>query len=368
MKADQLLRYKPFSVDEVVKAKLFKEALTETLARHYEGSEVYSNYCKKNNFDPNHHFNCLEDVPYIPIQLFKANSLLTVKEDEIIDIRKSSSTSTGTPSVVYRDRITLERYRLSRNLVFDDYIDDRNTVHICVGENPASDSGSSRNLVNTLIAERSGTEKTYFVINDKSDKFKVDLYLFLDIFRQAEQNQKTIGMIYGGTAIIYLYLIMPLLEKNVKLNFTGYVAHGGGWKKLKDRQIPEEIFINKIKEVFNCPEDRIVDMYGFAESNSIFLDCQAGFKHAPLWNEVIIRDPVNMKPVKKGEVGIVQILDVLPNSYAAASLLTDDIGYISQQEKCPCGRNGTAFKIVRRATGSEAKGCGDMMVERMKIC
>lgn len=366
MKADELLKFKPFSVDEDKKQLLFKEAIAETLIKHYEGNELFRKYCIKNDFFPGNGVNLLEDIPYVPIQLFKTYGFQTVSDKEIIDIRKSSSTSTGTPSVVSRDAITLERYKISRNLIFDDFINDRNKIHICVGEDPISDLGVSRNLVNSLIAERAEQEKTYYLIKDKEDMYKVDVDMFLEIYKYAGENNKSIGLIFGGTAIIYLYLIKPLMEKNIKLEYPGYIAHGGGWKKLQDQEVSKEKFNKDLMQVLNCPEGHIVDMYGFTESNSMFIDCEAGYKHVPVWNEVIIRDPVTMKPAKKGETGIVQILDALPYSYAGASLLTDDIGYISPEEYCPCGRKGTAFKILRRALGSEAKGCGDMMVDKMR--
>lgn len=366
MKADELLKYKPFSLEEEEKQVLFKEAIAETLAHHYEGNELFRQYCVKNGFDPRNGISSLGDIPYIPIQLYKKCSFLTVKEEEIVDIRKSSSTSTGTPSVVHRDAITMERYRISRNMIFDDFIDDRNKTHICIGEDPEFNKGASRNLINSLIAERSGSAETYYLIKDKEDKFKVDLDMFLGLLEEARQKDKPVGLIFGGTAIIYLFLIKPLLERGVKLDYSGYIAHGGGWKKLQDQQVSKEIFNRDLRNVLNCPTSHIVDMYGFAEANSMFIDCEAGYKHVPVWNEVIIRDPLNMKPVGKGERGIVQILDALPHSYAGASLLTDDIGYISTEKHCPCGRKGSAFKVLRRALGSEAKGCGDMMVDKMK--
>jgi hypothetical protein len=363
MKADQLLDFQPFELDENQKRDVFLEALAETLTVHCRGNQSYREYCQRRGFNPENGVENLADVPYLPIQLFKKFPFLTVPKTEIVDTRKSSSTISGTPSVVRRDRLTLDRYFRSRNLIFDQFINDRDTIHICVGTDPATDTSLSRNLINTLIAGRSGSEKTYYLIDETVDQHKVDVDLFLDVYRNAEHDGKRIGLIFGGTAFVYLYFLKVLKERNTNLAYDGYIAHGGGWKKLENQNVSKAIFTCDVEAVFNCGADKIKDMYGFAESNSIFIDCEAGYKHMPVWNEVLVRDPVTTEPLERGIPGLLQIFDALPNSYAGASLLSDDIGFVSPEKKCPCGRNGTAFRIIRRARGSEAKGCGDMMVE-----
>ncbi|MDE7432250.1 MAG: hypothetical protein K2N34_10115 [Lachnospiraceae bacterium] len=362
MKSDDILEYSPFLDDSKKADELFVDALQEVLIFHYDNNEIYRRFCDGRNYNPHEKRGNIEEVPYIPVQLFKRRKLLSVPEKDIIDIRKSSSTSTGTPSVVYRDKVTLDRYFRSRNKIFDEFINDRGKVHFCLGEQPDRDITISRNLVNSLIGERAGKSEQYYFMNDGTFDWKV----FLDLFEENQRLGKEIGLIYGGTAILYLYLVKPMIENNIRLKYDGYIAHGGGWKKLQNMQVSKSKFLDELLAVFDMPVSNIIDMYGFSESNSMFIDCEYGNKHVPIWNKVIIRDCQTMKPVEAGKEGIIQILDVLPYSYPGNSLITDDIGYVCKDKKCKCGRAGQIFKVIKRANGSEAKGCGDMLADLME--
>lgn len=362
MKADELLSYSPFCAEQEKAEQLFREAMLESLQFHYEKNEVYRNYCDNLKFNPYQENLKLEDIPYLPIQLFKKKKMLSVPETDIVDMRKSSSTSTGIPSVVYRDQITLERYQKSRNAIFDQFIKDRGKVHICLGQQPEKDRHISRNLVNELIGDRAQDAGTFYLMQDD----KMDWEKFHGIVQQCQKEGKKIGLIYGGTAILYLFVILPLLKRHIKIQYDGYIAHGGGWKKLQNMQVSKQKFMSDLQKVFDMPASHVIDMYGFSESNSMFIDCEYGRKHIPVWNKVIIRDSHTLKPVEDGKPGIIQILDVIPHSYPGNSLLTDDIGYLFKEKQCRCGRAGTTFQMLKRANGSEAKGCGDMLADYLE--
>ncbi len=362
MKADEILDYEPFINGDNKTEGLFIDALYEEMIFHYKNSETYRKFCIGRNFNPCEKTKSYEDLPYIPIQLFKTKKLLSVPENQIVDVRKSSSTSTGSPSMVYRDKITLDRYYRSRNKIFDQFINDREKIHFCLGENPGLDKTISRNLVNSLIGDRAGTSEQHYLMNNEN----LDWKEFIDKFEHCIKTGKKIGLIYGGTAILYLHIIKPLMANNIRLKYDGYIAHGGGWKKMQNMQVSKSEFLKELLTVFDMPGTNIVDMYGFSESNSMFIDCEYGNKHVPVWNKVIIRDCNTFKPLEESKEGIIQILDVLPHSYPGNSLITDDIGYLCKKEKCRCGRAGQLFKVVKRANGSEAKGCGDMLADLME--
>ena len=66
----------------------------------------------------------------------------------------------------------------------------------------------------------------------------------------------------------------------------------------------------------------IVDFYGMVESvGIIFPDCPQGNKHAPVFGDVIVRNPLTLEPVAGGEHGIVQVCSVLPTSFPATCCL-----------------------------------------------
>ena len=64
------------------------------------------------------------------------------------------------------------------------------------------------------------------------------------------------------------------------------------------------------------------------------------------------------------EVGIIQLISVLPSSYPGHSILTEDEGYIIGEDDCKCGRKGKYFKIIGRIKNAEIRGCSDTYAEK----
>ena len=76
------------------------------------------------------------------------------------------------------------------------------------------------------------------------------------------------------------------------------------------------------------------------------MECEGGYMHAPVYSDVIIRNPFDFSLAKFGEKGIIQVLSVLPKSYPGHSLLTEDEGVIIGEDDCKCGRLGKYFKLL----------------------
>ena len=97
----------------------------------------------------------------------------------------------------------------------------------------------------------------------------------------------------------------------------------------------------------------------------IFPDCEAGYKHASDLSEVIIRDSITLEVLPHNQEGLIQFLSPVPHSYPGISVLTDDIGFIAEDQTCTCGREGTKFKIIGRAKKAEVRGCGEIMGDKL---
>ena len=99
--------------------------------------------------------------------------------------------------------------------------------------------------------------------------------------------------------------------------------------------------------------------YGMVEqTGSIFMECKEGYLHSSIYSDIIIRRP-DLSISSKGEVGIVQLLSLLPLSYPGHLILSDDIGVLLGEDDCPCGKMGKYFKIIGRINNSEVRGCSD---------
>ena len=105
-----------------------------------------------------------------------------------------------------------------------------------------------------------------------------------------------------------------LLNKNIKVRKnSGILIHGGGWKKLKDKEITRVEYNDLIKKTINI--QKIHNYYGMIEqTGSIFLECEEGFFHPSIFSEVLIRNE-NLESCKVGERGLIQVSSLLPLSY-----------------------------------------------------
>ena len=167
-------------------------------------------------------------------------------------------------------------------------------------------------------------------------------------------------MIFGFTHMVFENLVNNLSSKLVKFNFeNGILLHGGGWKKMEDQKISNELFKKKLNDKLNIKN--IFNYYGLVEqTGSIFLECPKcnSFKSS-IFSEVLIRDK-NFKICKKGKIGLVQLLSVLPTSYPGHSIITDDLGEILPDHKIKCESDATHFIIHGRSKESELRGCSDV--------
>ena len=86
---------------------------------------------------------------------------------------------------------------------------------------------------------------------------------------------------------------------------------------------------------------------------------------APVYSEVIVRDPVTLESLPDGMPGLLEFITPLPHSYPGIALLLDDMGRIVSRDRKQGGRYGTRFEVLGRAQGSEIRGCGDTLPEQI---
>ena len=95
------------------------------------------------------------------------------------------------------------------------------------------------------------------------------------------------------------------------------------------------------------------------QTGSIFFECEKGFFHPSIFNDVIIRDKISLNAKSIKTNGIIQTLSILPLSYPGHSILTEDEGIIIGLDGCKCGIKGKYFKILGRLEKAEIRGCSD---------
>ena len=296
----------------------------------------------------------LEALPFVPASLFKSVELRSVPEAEVLKVLTSSGTTGQAVSRIYLDRHTARLQSIALVKLMNHFIGGRRRPMIVV-DSPGvikdrhSYSARGAGILGML---QFGTRPVYALKDDLS----------LDVEVLQEYSASHAGepiLLFGFTFIIWEKLIGELQRRNIRLNLRGGVLfHSGGWKKLKDKFVTNMDFRNAATDWLGVAS--VVNFYGMVEQvGSVFFENPAGFLQAPLFSEIIIRDPRTLRTVPDGVPGLVQVLSCLPRSYPGHSLLTEDVGVVRGRDHVASGMGGTYFELLGRLPTAEIRGCSD---------
>lgn len=139
---------------------------------------------------------------------------------------------------------------------------------------------------------------------------------------------------------------------------TIHFVHSGGWKKLESLRVDRSTFDAALLSGLSH-DSRVIDYYGLVEQvGVIFPLCSEGFRHAPRWSAVLVRDPYSLE-TQPEEPGMLQLMNVLAWGAPYHNVLTEDMGRLIPGE-CTCGWRGTRFELLGRVPKAEVRGCANV--------
>jgi hypothetical protein len=328
-----------------------------------EADAGYANYVRHWPVPPRH-ANCLADLPYLSVSVFKRQPpFALVPQEQIARVLTSSSTTGQEPSRIPLDGPTSRRMTKALAAILKDFIGPDRRPYLVIDDPGATAAGPSLGARGTAIRGLSpfATETAYCLKADGT----ID-HTTLDSFVASRAAGSVLA--YGFTYLLWRNFVRPLREAGVCLNLTrAHVLHSGGWKRLQDEAVSKDEFNAGVAAVFGCPVENVIDFYGMVENvGVVYPDCRAGNKHAPNFGAVIVRDPLTLRPAAVGATGLVQVCSILPTSFPGHLLLTEDMATVVLDDGCPCGRPGLAFRFAGRAPKSEPRGCGDVRARRQE--
>jgi len=359
---DIIINQSVYDLKENEKKQKLLEVVQCVTRHHYEQCYPYKRLCDKRGFNPQKYFS-FEELPYLPTSLFKDIQLLSIPSDKLFREIKSSATTTGQPSRVGLDKVTSRRQSKCFNRVVINRIGNERRKFIVL------DKASSVGRTEKVSARDSTIRSLLFCASEvdtclieEEEKLRLDYNKLIKLLKDAEGNPQGV-VIFGFTFILYAHVVKRLMESGNKFKLPGAkILHIGGWKKLESFKVSPEKLISDCCETFGVFNKDVVDFYGFTEqSGMIYPTCEEGVRHTPIWAEVIVRDPLTLKPVLNKQKGILQFITPIQTSYPGHSVLTEDIGFVNSVDDCNCGRKGTTFKVVGRSLNAEVRGCGDIM-------
>ena len=296
-----------------------------------------------------------EDLPWLPVRLFKTQDLVSSARSDIIKTLSSSGTTGQAVSRIYLDRETALRQTRVLTAIMASFLGKQRLPMVIID---SADLLKDRSRFNARAAGILG-----FSVFGRQHHYCLDADLNLQIDAlQAflAQHRGTPILAFGFTFVVWQRLLQAVIAQGRKLDFGpgSTLIHGGGWKRLQDQQVGNAHFKALLREHLGL--ERIYNYYGMVEQvGSIFMECEHGHLHAPVFADVIVRDPITLEPLPPGREGALQVLSTLPVSYPGHSLLTEDLGVLHGEDDCPCGRLGRHFSVLGRLPQAELRGCSD---------
>lgn len=359
---DEIVLGEQFNIDQENKEKLLLNIILLQIEHNKSNLNVKAMYdklgidtCK---------IKTLEQVPYIPVNMFKCFDLMICKQELVVRVLKSSATTTGIPSKIYLDKRTSIRQTQGLISTLTSFLGGKRRPMLivdCADSNKRGDSITARGAAIRGISTFGS--KIFYVMDNEKGELKLNIDRLLEFERMYKGEEI---LVYGFTYILWSKFLKQLKLEGIKLNLPKLkLLHSGGWKKLISEKVEKEVFSETAAQMFNTSATNIIDFYGMVEQvGVVFIDCQYGHKHVPDFAEIIIRDVQTLEEVKFGETGLIEVMSILGSSYPSQAILTEDIGEYIGVDDCPCGRHGKYFKFKSRVDKAETRGCGDTFAER----
>jgi hypothetical protein len=362
---DKVLAEPPYGQSPEGKEALLLRILQQELSSGCQRHAGYENYVRQWPVDYRSAAR-VADLPFLPVSLLKANPPLSfIPPEEMKRTLTSSATTSQSPSRVVLDAATSRRMTKGVVTIVRDFIGTSRRPYLVVDTQDLMRGGGDLGARGAAIQglHPFASQATYCLKVDEQGELTLDRKKLLEF---AETHRNSEILVYGFTYILWNYLVKPLLSEEISLNLPQVrILHSGGWKRLQEQAVEKAVFNEKLARIFGCSPECVIDFYGMVESvGVIFPDCPEGNKHAPVFGDVIVRNPLTLEPVAAGGFGIVQVCSILPTSFPGNLLLTEDMAQVMGYDDCACGRRGVSFRFAGRVPKAELRGCGNLEIKR----
>ncbi len=366
---NEYLAINPFGLGKEEKRRLLSKRIGELTVHHMRSCREYRNMLHSAGFTEEMARRMdgeelsYEDVPFLPVRLFKEMTLKSVGDADIIKTMTSSGTTGQAVSRIYLDKSTSSnQQKVMVNVVSEFTGTGRMPMLILDCPSVLKDRKVfSARGAGVLGFSVFGREKCY-CLKDGDMSLDTDT-----ICKFLEKHQGEKFLLFGFTFMVWQHFykeLVRLKQEGLSLDLSkGILIHGGGWKKLANEAVSPLDFKEALGDV--CGLVHIHDYYGMAEQTGcIYMECEYGHFHASVFSDVITRRAIDFSICGFGERGIIEVVSSIPESYPGHCLLTEDVGEILGEDDCPCGRKGKYFRVKGRLKNAEIRGCSDTYGER----
>jgi phenylacetate-coenzyme A ligase PaaK-like adenylate-forming protein len=289
---------------------------------------IYNNFLSGLKIDPAE-ITKVQDIPFLPIQFFKAQRILSSADDVRVTFTSSGTTGMITSSHYITDVSWYEEsFRKAFQLFYGD-IKDYTILALLPAylERPGS---SLIYMAQDLITGSNNPDSGFYLYNHD------------DLAAQLKKQQQT----KKPTLLIGVTFALLDFVEQYQLNFPELIMmETGGMKGRRKEMIREELHETLCK---GFGVDDIHSEYGMTELLSQAYSKGDGIFNCPPWMQIITRDTNDpLSIVTNGKAGGINVID-LANINSCSFIATQDLGKVYY--------NGD-FEILGRFDNADIRGC-----------
>jgi len=356
---EDLINKEQYTLQDDEKQSLLLEIMRPQLELSLRNDHIASLYAKL-RVEPSS-IECLDDIPFVPVQMFKLFDLATCEHSDIFRVLRSSGTTGINQSQVPLNKRTATYQTKALKSIIQSFMGAKRRRMLVIDHQGINASTAEITARGAGVRGLSLFSKgMHYLLKQEGGTIMLDEDAIAEVSRTKDDVY-----IFGFTYIIWSEFYHRAKAAGFHLDLPNAVIfHSGGWKKMEDRKVSREVFSTSVAELFGTSPSKVHDFYGMAEQTGvIFVECEHGHKHVPDFAHVVIRDPRTLQPCGIGETGLIQVSSPLSDSYYSQAILTEDKGTLLGIDDCPCGRKGRYFQVSGRVARSEVRGCGDTYKE-----
>jgi Acyl-protein synthetase, LuxE len=351
MSFEALAQTRQYSMPQIEKERLLLADFTELTAHHREHCPEYDRLLRVTGREEP--ARSMEDIPFLPVGLFKSHRLASVPPEAIFKTMTSSGTTGQQVSQIFVDKETAMRQTNALGRILGHVLGpDRLPMIMVETSTLISDRKRFSARAAGVLGLANFGRNHFYALDAEMKLDEAGLRQFLDRFGSRP------FLLFGFTYMVWEYFYERIRELGLDLS-NGILLHSGGWKKLEEIAVSNSEFKRRLQAA--CGLRRIYNFYGMVEQvGSVFLEGEDGCLYPPNFGDIIVRDPVTLEPSPTGTPGVIQVLSILPRSYPGHSILTEDLGVIHGVDDSTCGRLGKRFSVLGRVPKTDLRGCSDV--------
>ncbi len=312
--------------------KEFESLALEVFRFQHENVAVYRTFCSLLKIYPSE-VKKIEQIPFLPIQFFKSQTVLAENFQSEITFTSSGTTGSETSKhhvsdIGLYEKSFFEAFKIQ-------YGNPSKFTILALLPSYLEREGSSLIYMVEKLIEKSNNPHSGFYL------YETDA-LIEKLNKLEENNQKTI-LIGVSYALLDLIETHPFQLKNTIIMETG------GMKGRRKEMIKEELH-EVLKNGFGV--EKIHSEYGMTELLSQAYSKGDGIFSCPPWMKILTRDTENALNYIKDKTGGINVID-LANLYSCSFIATQDLGKTNA--------DGT-FEVLGRFDASDIRGCNLMVL------